>query len=107
MTFPIEMFKDEYYQLVRSPEEHKAMLDSGWTDRRPANHPYIPVSAKDASPVLDAPHAPVLVDKPVQAAAEPSPSVPVPPPLPPPIGLKRPLAPPALPTKPDKPESAA
>ena len=102
MTFPIEMFKDEYYQLVRSPEEHKAMLESGWVDRRPANHPYIPVSAKDASTVPDAPHAPVLVDKPVQAAVESSPSAP--PPLPPPIGLKRP---PALPTKPDKPESAA
>ena len=107
MTFPIEMFKDDYYQLVRSPEEHKAMLEDGWVDKRPANHAYIPVSAKGTKTVLDAPHAPVIVEK-TAPAPTPVPTTSAPPALPPPIGVKRSVPPslPPLPAKPDKPESA-
>ncbi len=52
MTFPTEMFKEEFYRLVRSEEEHKAMLEDGWVDKRPEGHPYLPISAKDHPPIL-------------------------------------------------------
>ncbi len=48
MTYPIEMFLDDHYRVVRSAEEQKAIEADGWSTVRPANHKYMPWSARIA-----------------------------------------------------------
>ncbi len=45
MDFPLEMFSKTRYRVVRSHEEKQAALKEGWTAEKPADHPYVPVSA--------------------------------------------------------------
>lgn len=45
MTFPVEMYHEQYYRLAHGPEEFAKLAAQGWVDVKPEGHKYIPHSA--------------------------------------------------------------